>query len=91
MKDKNQSGFVVVELVLIVVVIAALSFAAIKVLHKEAPDKVAVTTPVASQVALPSKIQSKGDVSQSIKSLDATAIDSKLDPSQFDSSIKSLL
>lgn len=86
MKNKDQSGFALVALVLIVVVVAALSFVAIEAINKNA-----ATTPVASQVTLPSKIQSKGDINQTIKSLDATPIDSKLDSNQFDSDIRSLL
>ena len=91
MKYKNQSGFALVELVLVVVVVAALSFVAIKIMNKSSTTKSAATTPVATNVALPSKIQSKGDITQSIKSLDATPIDSKLNPNQFDSTISSLL
>lgn len=91
MNYKNQSGFALVELVVIVVVVAALSFVSLKVVNKSSGDNKASTTPVVAQVTLPSKIQSKGDVSQSIKALDTTPINSKLDPNQFDSSITSLL
>ena len=91
MKNENQSGFALVELVLIVFVVAALSFVAIKVMNKNSTTKNAKTIPVASQITMPSKIQSKGDVTQSIKSLDATPIANNLDPNQFDSSISSIL
>jgi Tfp pilus assembly protein FimT len=91
MQNEKQSGFAFVELVLIIVVVAALSFVAIKVMNKSFTTRSTATTPVAAQVTMPSKIQSKADVNLSIRSLDATPINNKLDPNQFDSSISSLL
>lgn len=91
MKNKNQSGFAVLELVLIVAVLALVGFAGYKVMNKQSTSKSASVATTPTQASLPTQIKTNADVSQSIKSLDATPIDSKLDPTQFDSSINALL
>jgi cell division protein FtsN len=87
-RSNNQHGFAALELILIAVVVVFIGFISVKVFKKPTATK---TTVVSSQVTMPTKIQSKADVSQSIKALDAAPIDSKLDPNQLNGSINSLL
>lgn len=90
--SKSQSGFAVIELAIVIVVLAALAFVGFRMMNKSSDTKASTTVSTSTaQTALPATIQTKGDVSQSIKSLDSTPIDNKLDPSQLDSSISSLL
>lgn len=89
---KNQSGFAITEVALVVVIVAVLAFVGYKVMNnKNNPSTVTTNASTAAAATLPSKIKSKADVSRSIKALDDTPIDSKLDPKQLDTSINSLL
>lgn len=91
LSNKNQSGFTVVEVALILVVVGIVGFVGYRIIKKSPTSQSANSAVPASQVSLPSKIQSKADVSKSIKALNATPIDNKLDPSQLDNDMSSLL
>lgn len=87
--SKNQNGFAVIEVAIIIVVVALLSFVALRVMNKD-NNKTDFGT-IVPQASLPVKIHTKDDVSKSIKALDGQPIDSQLDPSQLDGNISSLL
>ena len=90
LKNNNQAGFALVEAVLIVVILGAVGFIGYKVMNRtQSTTSGGATTQ--TQASLPSKIQSKADVTKSVKALDSTPINSQLDPSQLDSNISSLL
>lgn len=88
MKINNQKGFAVVEIAIIIVIVAAISYVAFKVINKNSKTSPTLSS---TQAVLPSKIQSKADISLTIKALDDTPISNKLNPDQLNSSISSLL
>lgn len=87
---RNQTGASHVVAVLVVVLVAVISFAGYRVMQA---SKDTASTPTNSTVATtePAKIQSKADVTATTKALDSDTSDANLDPSQLDGDLNSLL
>jgi hypothetical protein len=86
---RNEQGLAhVVVLLLIMAVVAAVAFAGYRVVKSDEADNASLST--ASLTAVPKKIETKNDISKAIKALDATPIQSSVDPSQLNSDLNSL-
>lgn len=79
--SRNQRGFEVFSLIVVILVLAIIGFAGYKIYQRESADK---------SSALP-QIQTKSDLNKASDTLDSTPIDESLDPNQLDSDIESLL
>lgn len=87
----TQHGGSHVVLLIVVVLVAVVGFAAYRVMGAQKKTTVSnATTSGQSTVATPAKIQSKADVTQASKSLDSVQIDSGLDSSALDADLNSL-
>ena len=84
----RQAGFEHVTIGIFIVVIVVVGFASYRVLRHKSNVPNQVTTP---QTPIPNKIQSKADIRQASKALDAQDVDKQLDPSQLDKNITDLL
>jgi len=80
---RSNSGFSIVELVIILATVGVIGAIGYQVYHDHQTKTAAV--------AIPSKIQTKSDLKQAASSLDSQNIDKSLDPTQLDSDVKSLL
>jgi hypothetical protein len=89
MKANNQFGFAHLGLLLVVLVVAAVSFAGYRVWQsRDAAEPIA-----ASNLSLPATIKTKADLTQTGKFLDQTNVqlDSNLNTSSLDKDIDNLL
>lgn len=89
MKKSNQQGFGFVFLLLAVVVVGLVAFAALRVQGNSAT--VADSTQVSSKTKVPTKLESPADLQKASKALDETQVDSGVNPDQLDSDLDSLL
>lgn len=91
----KQHGFSIIEVIVILVgiaVVGTVGYVAIKNFSSASKPTTASTTSTAQTTsAAPTKIQSKSDVQQTIKSLNNDQSDKDLDPSQLDSELTKLL
>jgi len=81
----NQAGFEAVGVLAVILVVAVIGFAGYKVMHmNKAAD---------SQPGVPAKIQTKADLTQTGKSLDAASgqLDSNLDDGSLDADMNAML
>ena len=91
MQNKKQQGFAVVELILVAFVLVAIGVVGFKIANKNKPLAGSNSPAATTHTSLPSKISSKSEVTKSIQAIDSTPINSKLDPSQLDGDLNSLL
>ena len=90
-KSSNQTGFTVLELLIVLVILSVIGLVGLKVVNSNATLS-STTSGVATQTTkIPTKITSTADLQQASTALDQTQIDSQLDPTSLDTSIKSLL
>jgi hypothetical protein len=91
MSTRNQSGFGHVMLLVGIVVIAAVAFAAWRVMDARQPAASDAATTTAT--VMPDKIESADDLAKVSKSLDqgAAQLDNNLDGSQLDADINAML
>lgn len=97
----NQAGAAHLVAILAVVVVVAVAFAGYRVMQANQTANDAVTTSAKKTASSPSssvtsadapaKIETKADVQQAAKTLDADALESDLDPAQLDADLNSLL
>lgn len=88
---KNQSGFSVVELVIILLVVGALAFVGYMVYNRQQDDKTTVndTSQSVATDDVPSapEIKTTGDLDKASATLDQVDVDSNNDSSQLDSEL----
>lgn len=84
----NQRGFEHVSVIVLVVVLGVVGFGGYYVMHANR-DKTPVSQ--SSQVTAPATIQSKADLQQAGKALDADQNDNSLNESQLDADLNSVL
>ncbi len=86
----NQAGFEAVGVLAVILVVAVIGFAGYKVMHM---NKAADSQQQASQPGVPAKIQTKADLTQTGKSLDAASgqLDSNLDDGSLDADMNAML
>lgn len=92
--QQNQQGFSVVEAVIILVIAAGVGLAGYKVYqhsHSSQSKGQAANSSAPSATSFPAKITSTNDVKQASKALEAQQIKTKLNPTQLDQYVKSLL
>ncbi|HET8709704.1 MAG TPA: hypothetical protein VFL85_05525 [Candidatus Saccharimonadales bacterium] len=92
MSFRNQAGFGHVMLLVGIVVVAAVAFAAWRVMDARQPAATDTAT-TTTATALPDKIESVDDLAKVSKSLDqgAAQLDHSLDGSQLDADINAML
>lgn len=86
----NQSGFGLVAVVILLVVVAGVGLVGYRVLNNTY-DTTPLSSPVAKSGKAPTAISSKADVTKAAAALDATPVDSGVNPNQLDSDLNSLL
>jgi heme/copper-type cytochrome/quinol oxidase subunit 2 len=87
---RHQAGFEAVGVLVAILIVAVIGFAGFKVMHM---NKAADSQQSASQPAVPAKIQTKSDLSQTGKSLDAASgqLDSSLNDGSLDADMDAML
>lgn len=92
MNHRNQAGFGHVVLLVFIVLVAVVGFAAWRVMDARKPAATDAATTTAA-TALPDKIQNADDLAKVSKSLDqgASQLDQNLDGSQLDADINAML
>ena len=88
----DQRGSSHIFLLLLLFVFAAICYSGYLVYVKQGTKPVLNNAATAAKVIpIPAKIETKAEAEQASKALDAEAIDTRLDSSQFDNMIKSVL
>lgn len=83
----NQKGFSHTLVLVAAVVIAVVSVVGLRLLDGGAPTG----SQPSSSAVLPANIKTQADLNQAQKALDATAVDSSVNPEQLDTDINALL
>lgn len=86
---KSETGAAHLALIIVVILVVVIGFVGYRVVKNN--NKSLSNTPVAVNNNAPTQIKTQADVKQAAKALDATSIDSSLDPSQLDKDLNSLL
>ena len=89
MKKTNQRGFGFVFLLLAIVVVGLVAFAAVRVVGSNQTSSETAST--ISKQAVPVKIKSTADLQKASKVLDETPVDSGVNADQLDSDLNALL
>ena len=89
MKKTNQTGFAFVAILLAVVVVGLVAFAAVRV--RGSGTDVSSSTVLTTQTKAPTKITNATDVKRAAKALDETPVESGVNPSQLNNDLNSLL
>lgn len=90
MSNNNQKGFGLLIVIAAIAVVGIGSFAAMRVMNKTAISPVASSAPAVLPSKIPEKLQSPSDLQQASTALDATTVDSGVNPDQLDADLNSL-
>ena len=88
MKRFEQKGFAHLALLIVIVVVAAVAVVGMRVVDSHNNTSV---TPAAATRNVPTKLSNKADLNNAAKTLNATSVDSSVDPDQLDQDLNSLL
>lgn len=89
MKKTNQAGFAFVAILLAVVAVGLISFAAVRI--KGSGTNVSSSASLITRTKVPAKISNSADVKRAAKALDETPIDRGVNPDQLNNDLDSIL
>ena len=89
MKKTNQTGFAFIAILLAVVAVGLITFAAVRI--KGSGSNVSSSAVLTTRTKVPAKISSPSDLKRASKALDETPVDSGVNPDQLDNDLDSLL
>ena len=85
----DQSGFGFVAILAVIALLGIIAFAGVRVMDN---SKLDTTTATLSRThSVPAKVQTTADLTKASEALDATPVDSGVNPSQLDKDLNSLL
>jgi len=84
-----QNGFGFVAVLAVIALLGIVAFAGVRVLNSSQVDT--TTASLTRKANVPAKIQTSADLSKASAALDATPIDSGVNPNQLDKDLNSLL
>jgi len=90
-KKLNQSGSLVVVILLAVTVIAVAGFVGYKVANNSSTETQVSSEPASSATAAKAEIKSSADVKKAATELETTNVDTQVNPDELDSDINSIL
>ena len=85
----NQNGFGFVAILAVFVLLGVVAFAGLRVMNRSQAD--AVTAGFSRSHSVPATINNTADITKASAALDATPIDSGVNPDQLDTDLNSLL
>ena len=89
MKKTNQTGFAFIAILIAVVAVGLISFAAVRI--KGSDTSVSSSAVVTMPTKVPAKISNTADVKRAAKALDDTQIDKGVNPNQLNNDLDALL
>ncbi|HET7320268.1 MAG TPA: hypothetical protein VFI84_01620 [Candidatus Saccharimonadales bacterium] len=89
MKKLNQNGIAHLALILVVVVVAAVAVVGMRIASNRA--NTSVTPASVSKVKVPTKFSNKTDVSNAASALDATNVETGVNPNSLDQDLSAIL